>query len=485
MKTAFFLVLLANLTLLMYEYHRGAFDRAAEVPAPEAAMLREPIMLASERKGEPQSAKPTRVAEAVQDQDSMRKTTDAVQQNAKPAALVCYEVGPFANEQILKDWSKAAIEIRGAVKPVMRNAQEIIDYLVLYPTAGTRQDIKAAMQLLHEQSITDAYPLATGEHKGHISLGAFHREAQALRMQKDLQGRGVEAVVKPRFKEASRKYALFTGAGAASGRLDELRKKYPALPLKALPADDPACLEGGTDRSESSVPAVARSAVKQAILPENPAFKADSKKLSDSLADTGGENSALKAVAPVIGKAPVQPQPKQQNGAAEIKTVSLACYEAGPFPNEQSMGAWQKQVIGMQGLIKPVFREGKVISDYLVVYPSSGSAESTKADMQMLREHGLSDAWPLPSGDEKGQISLGVFNKEENAAQMQKGLLDKGVNSVVKPRYKNKRQKYLLISIAEPNAGSLQSLEKNHPGINLRRMPNTEQNCPKSHSGPH
>jgi len=333
------------------------------------------------------------------------------------------------------------------------------------------------MQTLREQGLRDAYPLAAGEYKGSISLGMFHREAQAARLQKDLQGRGVEAVVKPRFKEAAQKYAVFTGPVALAGRLSELGKQYPTIQLKALPDNDPLCLENRSDQSAPPVAEPAESGVKQAMGHVQP---------PDAVTpSSSAENAVLKAVDPVVPKAPVKPAPKQPNGAAGVKPARLVCYEAGPFSNEQGLRAWQKQVAGVKGQMKPIFRDGKEISDYLVLYASSGGAEGTKATIQLLRAQGLHDAWPLPSGEEKGQISLGVFNREENAAQMQKRLLDKGVNSVVKPRYKSKRQKFALFAGAESIAGSLQALEKSHPDIKLRRMADTEQNCPKNQSVPH
>jgi cell division septation protein DedD len=475
MKTAFFLVLLTNLTLLMYEYHRGAFDQAAETRVQDAAMLREPILLADEQGKElPLEAQNT-VAETVQGPleaqqpvSAPEAVTPTLQQDIKPVSFACYEAGPFENEQILKIWSQAVIEVQGEVKPVLHNVRDIRDYLVLYPTSGSREDIQAAMQTLRDQGINDAYPLAAGEYKGHISLGAFHRENRAVRMQKDLQSRGIEPVVKPRFKETDQKYALLTGPMAIAGRLAELGKKYPMIQFNALPDNDQNCLK---DRSDHP----SETATKQPILPET--RKAEPGASSDSVASA--EIMPLNTDKPALQKTQVQPEPaqKQPKQAIDEKSAGFVCYEAGPFPNESSLNAWQKQIAGFQGTVKPLFRDGKAISDYLVLYPSSDDKDAAKANMQWLHERGINDAWPLLAGDEKGQISLGVFNREVNALQMQKSLLAKGVNSIVKPRYKNKRQKYALISGPESIEASLKGLGNNHPDIKLRRMPDTGQNC--------
>lgn len=495
MKTAFFLVLLANLTLLMYEFHLGAFDQVTEAPAPDAKMLREAIILADEQEGEVPSATPTALAEVL-DQGSQQgaaaeldtaNKTSVLQPNAEAPAFVCYEAGPFMNEQILKAWSKVVNEGQGDLAPVTREAQEIIDHLVLYPAPGGKEDLKAAMQALRDHGISDAYPLVTGDNKGYISLGAFHRETRAAVMQKDLREKGIEAVIKPRFKQIGQKYALFKGPGTIADRLGDLAKKYPNIQVKALPGTHPDCLGNPLDQSRlaamegsgqlSGKEMKLAQGSGQAVLTENPFAQADAGALSSAIPST--ENAPLKNAKQGIEELPAQPERKQLSGAVGASPVRLVCYEAGPFPNEQSISVWQKKVTGEQGLMKMVFREGKVISDYLVLYPSVGGADETKADMQMLRDRGLNDAWPLPSGDERGQISLGVFSREENALQMQTSLLDKGVKSVVKPRYKSKRQKYALIAGAESIAGSLQTLETLYPGINLRRVADAEQDCPK------
>jgi cell division septation protein DedD len=426
MKLAFFLVLLANLTLLMHQYHRGAFQGTAETAGPEPAMLREPIVLAREQENGPPAAQ-SALAEPV------RETAVAPEAESPPPApqspplapLACYEAGPFANEQVLKAWEQAVKEVRGELKPIPHPSQQITDYLVLYPTAGSPEAVKAAMETLRSQGVGDAYPLAAGELKGYISLGAFHRENRAARMQKELRERGIEAAVKPRFKASMQKFALIKGPSALAGGLGALEKRYPGVQLKALPDDDPNCREEGGRQAE-------------------------------------------------VTAAEKEPQ----HDAAEIRPVRLACYEAGPFPNEQSLGVWQKRISGAQAAVKPVFRDGKAVSDYLVLYPSAGGAEEAKAAMKMLRERGLNDAWPLPSGDEKGQISLGVFSREENAVQMQRSLFDKGISSVVKPRYKSKRQKYVLITAPESIAGDLKALEKKYPDIKLRQVTEAAPNCP-------
>jgi hypothetical protein len=63
----------------------------------------------------------------------------------------------------------------------------------------------------------------------------------------------------------------------------------------------------------------------------------------------------------------------------------------------------------------------------------------------MLKNHGVNDLWLLRTGEEKGQISLGVFNKEKRALIMKSQMLAKGLNAEVKARYKIKPQKYALI----------------------------------------
>ncbi|EIC28725.1 MULTISPECIES: hypothetical protein [Methylomicrobium] len=463
MKIAFFLVLLANLALLMHQYHREAFKEGAETPAPDPAMLREPIVLAREQENGLSAAQDV-LAGPVGETPAAPEAV-LPPQSSPSDSLACYEAGPFANERVLNVWHQALKEAQGELRPIPPHAQEITDYLVLYPTEGGPEAVKAAMQALRNQGVGDAYPLLAGELKGYISLGVFRRENRAARMRNDLQARGVEAVVKPRFKESAQKYALIKGPLAMAGALDALEKRYPGVQLKALPDGDPNCREAGGRQAEVPAAEPKDNGMKSALTESRPAGE-------PSLAAGGGR----------VGKPPVQQAPpldrNPPHDAAEVKSVRLACYEAGPFPNEYSLNAWQKRISGAQAAIKPVLRDGKAVSDYLVLYPSSGGMEAVKANVKMLRERGLNGVWPLPSGEDKGQISLGVFNREENAVQMQKSLLDKGINSVVKPRYKSKRQKYALITAPESIAGALQALEKKYPDIRLRRLPEAGQGCP-------
>jgi cell division septation protein DedD len=474
MKIAFFLVLLANLTFLMLQYHRGAFERATEATAPDPALLRETIMLAREQEGE---APPTQdaLAAPVQALAATEAAPPSVQQPTAPAISACYEAGPFASEQLLKLWNQKVGEAQGELRPVPHQAQAITDYLVLYPTAGSPEAIKAAVQSLRDQGVGDAYPLAVGEYKGYISLGAFHRETRAARMQKDLQERGIEAVVKPRFKDSMQKYALIKGPSAIAGALETLGKQYPAVQLKALPDHDPLCREESIGQAPAPAVQPGENEMQPRILqaPQNDGTRvASAGAVRSGMAPSDTGNSAEQ-------KPPVQPAAQAaQKDAVDREPVRLVCYEAGPFPNEQSLGLWQQQVSGAQAAVKPVSRDGKVVSDYLVLYPATGGAEETKAAIKLLRERGLNDVWPLPSGEDKGQISLGVFNREENAAEMQKNLLAQGIQAVVKPRYKSKPQKYALVTAPESIADDLKALEKKHPGIKLRRVPDAEQPCP-------
>ncbi|MGR8940086.1 MAG: hypothetical protein ACU83V_00045 [Gammaproteobacteria bacterium] len=499
MKTAFFLVLLANLTLLMYEYHRGAFGRAPDHAAPNPALLREPIVLASEYGSQPLAAaqgpgkgiaqqagsagdgieNPSAEisAAALPTAKALPEVTPSTAASSATASVACYQAGPFPDEKTYTAWSKQISDRQGTMKPMPPDAQDIIDYLVLYPVAGGPDDAKAALQMLRDKGIRDAYRLATGDHKGHISLGAFRREARAVLMQKDLRGKAIETVVKPLFKNTRRKFALITGSGAISDQLDALAKGYPDIQVMPLSNADSGCsLQHSGPSGGDMSGATAESRATQApgsqgpVLPE---IKPDDIPKKKTAAPT--------ANAAVIEKSPGLRKQNQggATGASAAKDplkAKFVCYEAGPFPNEHSMSAWRREIAAARGAMKPISREGKEISDYLVLYPSA-SPEETRSHLQMLRDHGINDAWPLSSGDEKGQISLGVFNREENALQMQKSLLDRGINSVVRPRYKNKRQRYALISGAESIADAVNALRKSNPAINLKPVSNPERGC--------
>lgn len=147
----------------------------------------------------------------------------------------------------------------------------------------------------------------------------------------------------------------------------------------------------------------------------------------------------------------------------QVDKNTISCYQAGPFVDERDFKSWEKR---LSGFIKGVTREQHVISDYLVFYPASETLVESEVNLKMLKEKGVKDIWMIQSGEEQGQISFGVFDKEERAVTMKNELLAKGIDPVeIKPRYKTKVQKFAFIQGEKQAIENLEALKISFPQV--------------------
>ena len=477
MKAAFFLVILANLVLLMYEYSHNA-GPASGHKAPLSGTMQESIVLAREKAVEPLSTgqlsgksvgeeKPGAVhidnasakGSATTAEPKQEKSKAATEKPSAALAIAfssCYQAGPFTNEVVYNSWSKQISDMKGIVKP-MPPAQDIIDYLVLYPVTGGTEGSWAAIRMLRDKGIKDVWPLRTGSYKGYISLGAFRREDRALIMQKNLRDKDVNAVVKPRFKNNAGKYMLINGTVPIADRLEEMAEKNPGVSIKPLANSDPLC-----SRPTSSPVQKSASSAISVLKAENNFLRQEASLPKLSQSTDKGQNQSAREVVSLASRG--------------LELSKHVCYEAGPFPSQQRLNGWRKHITDAGGALKFISREGMEISGYLVLFPSR-SPEETRANLQMLRDKGISDAWPLSSGEQKGTISLGLFDREENARQLQKSLSEKDISSIVIPRHKLKWQRYAIISGNESVVASINALVKNQQDIKVKQLQDTEEAC--------
>ena len=222
---------------------------------------------------------------------------------------------------------------------------------------------------------------------------------------------------------------------------------------------------------------------------------------------TGGESntSDLTNVPPVTAPAPVSQQSPAENTAtgqgaetAPLPAVSTSidkpaleipdsnvsnagknaagCYEVGPFANQQAYQALVSRLKDIKIDIKPINRDDQVPSNYMVYFPAAESEIESKANIKMLKDHGIKDLWLL-TGEDKGKISLGLFIKEDSALVMKNELLAKGINAEVKAKYKTKTQKYALIKGDNRLMGRLDDLKKAYPELVVKQITEDIQGC--------
>jgi hypothetical protein len=168
---------------------------------------------------------------------------------------------------------------------------------------------------------------------------------------------------------------------------------------------------------------------------------------------------------------------KNQENDKNTGENPVICYEAGPFASDKVYQAWMNQLTAVKDIIKPVIKDEQIVNAYLVYYPAAETLIKSEANIQMLKNNGVNDLWLLRTGEEKGQISLGVFNKEERALIMKSQMLAKGINAEVKARYKIKPQKYVLIKGDSRVMKSLAVLKKAYPEVTVKQQPDSINSC--------
>ena len=197
---------------------------------------------------------------------------------------------------------------------------------------------------------------------------------------------------------------------------------------------------------------------------------------NDETVNPASEPEPLPALSEGIDK------PKLEKSAAANSNVSNAdknagaCYEVGPFANQKAYQALVSRLKDIKSDIKPVNRDDQVASNYMVYYPAAENALESVANIMMLKDHGIKDLWLLTS-ENKGKISLGLFNKEESALVMKNDLLAKGINVEVKAKYKTKSQKYALIKGDDQLRKRLDNLKNTYPGLLIKPITDDSQGC--------
>lgn len=267
MKIGFYLIVLANVAMLLWEYHNGAFIAAVPRQEQLADNSLEPILLWSEVKTPaPSAAAAPPVAAAVAAVSPLTVVADPsllqplttlshaytalanltlppepVQAKAvvlaapmqevfealPPLASVCYEVGPFASQSAYRAFVYRLKASHSAAKPVQRDQQVAYKYMVFYP--ATDAESKANVAMLKSKGIKDLWPLS-GAEQGAISLGLFGKEANALVMQSELQGKGINSQIKVLYKPQIQFYAWLKG----TARLTDQLKTLPGLTVTQL-----------------------------------------------------------------------------------------------------------------------------------------------------------------------------------------------------------------------------------------------------------
>lgn len=161
-------------------------------------------------------------------------------------------------------------------------------------------------------------------------------------------------------------------------------------------------------------------------------------------ADEEIERLLLANAIPATATPTVVPVPQPAENQPEANPV-MSCYEAGPFNDETQLTQW----LNSKALknLETIYQENEVPADYQVLFPAAKNPEQLRITKMMLTAKGIVDLWMVPSGADKGALSLGVFADHQRANAFRKELLEKGVKAEVKQRFKPIQQYYAKLKL--------------------------------------
>lgn len=231
MKAAFFVLVLANVALFIWEYRQGAFRSHS---SQQAETYGEPILLVKELQtiGSANGQGGNRVNQP--NNPLIAEATESSSKTSEPAADIaeaCVEAGPFLNYRDFLVWQR---RLAGFFKAFTRNEPVVNDYLVYYPAAATLAESQANLRMLKDIGVRDIWLQSSGADLGQISFGVFDKEDKAIALKIELQAKTVNAQIKPRFLNKQQRYAYINLPPQISEMVDKLKVDYPEIKVKAL-----------------------------------------------------------------------------------------------------------------------------------------------------------------------------------------------------------------------------------------------------------
>lgn len=262
MKILVLLLLLANMTLFMWEYKSGAVNITTMNLEQHNEALQEKILLVSELNpalanreaiasdtdvlantdslktpiiapadNNKSHIKNPALANSVTLTKSTKSATNTITKTEKAEVTHCYEVGPFSHDNIYTLWLKQVAEFKKTVHLYSNNKQTPASHLVYYPITESI-NIELAVQFLKSHGVTDFYRLRDGDYKGSLSLGVFKNESNAVALQQRLLNKGIHAQLKPLYKTEAQRYAFIKGSADIVNKTTKFKKTYNNLTIK-------------------------------------------------------------------------------------------------------------------------------------------------------------------------------------------------------------------------------------------------------------
>lgn len=182
-RIIFFLLLLANLVLLLWYTQVAPRAGSADTPAVPAekrlVLLQEHQQRQAAQAAPQQSTQPLEIPDVQLAQEELQPPAQTQSPNAP--APTCHTIGPFTDLDRARIVSERIQRLGAKVTRRNKTEQEQYGYRVFLPPYRTREEAAAATQRLAKNGIQDYFIISDEEHKNGISLGLFRKKTGAIR----------------------------------------------------------------------------------------------------------------------------------------------------------------------------------------------------------------------------------------------------------------------------------------------------------------
>ncbi len=120
-----------------------------------------------------------------------------------------------------------------------------------------------------------------------------------------------------------------------------------------------------------------------------------------------------------------------------VRRKLVFCYQVGPFEDKDTLDRWSRINNVNKGSLQPFSKYNQDDARYLVYFPAAIDYEISKQNVQFFIDMGIADYWLFKTGNLKGAISLGLFDKAVDALALKEKFFNRGINVEIRESYSN------------------------------------------------
>ena len=165
---------------------------------------------------------------------------------------------------------------------------------------------------------------------------------------------------------------------------------------------------------------------------------------------------------------PVDPAPEPT--ASPDPPTPRACLTLGPLGDTAPLTEIQTWLEQRGASVDIRTDERREVALYWIYFPPVTSRREAVAQVERLREEGLSDVIVVPKGDMENAISLGVFSRTDTRDRRLRELNAKGYQPSISPRYRTTLATWMDVSAPEDTISD-DAVQARWPELELVRKP--------------